>query len=122
MKIQSYKDLIAWQESHKLVLAIYKVTKTFPREEQFGLVNQLRRAAVSITSNIAEGFSRNTFKEKQQFYQISKGSLLEVDSQMLIARDIGYLSRDVHLQIESQINVIGRLITGLIRSAKLLVR
>ena len=67
-KIQSFTDLDAWREGHALVLAIYRITRDFPREEQFGLVSQLRRAAVSITSNIAEGFSRLSYKEKRQFY------------------------------------------------------
>src|SRR3989344_1808308 len=92
-KIESFKDLIAWQKGHELVLEIYKITKAFPKEEQFGLTNQLRRAAVSLTSNIAEGFSRRSYKEKSQFYSMALGSLTEVQNQLLIAEDIGYISK-----------------------------
>lgn len=67
-KIESFRDLNAWREGHKLVLAIYKITKTFPKDELYGLVSQMRRCAVSIASNIAEGFSRQSYKEKVQLY------------------------------------------------------
>ena len=86
-KITSFTKVRAWQEGHKLVLMVYEVTKNFPKEEMFGLVNQLRRAAVSITSNIAEGFSRKTYGEKLQFYCIALGSLTEVQNQILIAKE-----------------------------------
>jgi len=87
-KIKSFMDLDAWKEGHRLVLEIYQITKKFPREELFGLTNQLRRAAVSFTSNIAEGFSRNSYKEKLQFYSMALGSLTEIQNQLLISRDI----------------------------------
>jgi len=73
-KIKSFTDLDTWKEGHKLVLLIYESTKFFPKEERFALTDQIRRAAVSITSNIAEGFSRQSLREKIQFYSISKGS------------------------------------------------
>lgn len=91
-KIRTFKDLIVWQESHKLVLMIYIATKKFPRDEIFGLTSQMRRAAVSITSNIAEGFARRGNKEKLQFYSIARGSLIELESQLLVARDIPLMS------------------------------
>lgn len=72
-KIKSFTQLIVWQESHQLVLLIYEITKLFPKDELFGLISQMRRSAVSITSNIAEGFSRQSFKEKVQFYSIALG-------------------------------------------------
>lgn len=77
-KIKSFTDLTVWKEAHELVLLIYSLTKDFPKEELFGLVTQIRRAVVSITSNIAEGFSRNSYKEKAQFYAMALGSLTEV--------------------------------------------
>lgn len=91
-KIRSFTDLIVWKESHKLVLMIYITTKKFPREEIFGITSQMRRAAVSITSNIAEGFARRSNKEKLQFYAVARGSLVELESQLLISRDVGFLN------------------------------
>ena len=78
---------------HELVLETYKITQAFPKDEVFGLTSQLRRAIVSFTSNIAEGFSRKSFKEKAQFYSVALGSLTETQNQLLIARDIGYLEK-----------------------------
>ena len=75
-KIKSFTDLKTWQEGHQIVILVYKITKEFPKEEIFGLVSQMRRAVVSITSNIAEGFGRQTYKEKVQFYYIAQGSLI----------------------------------------------
>src|SRR3989338_3985470 len=117
-KIQSYKDLQTWKSGHELVLQLYKITKQFPKEEQFGLVSQIRRAAVSITSNIAEGFSRRFPKDKAHFYSIAKGSLTEVDSQILIAKDVGYIDDKDFNQIVKQIEVVGRLLTGLLRATQ----
>src|SRR3989344_2448299 len=74
-KIKSFTDLRAWQLGHRLILEIYRISQLFPKEEQFGLTSQLRRATVSITSNMAEGFSRNSYKEKAQFYTTALGSL-----------------------------------------------
>ena len=116
-KIKSFTDLVAWQEAHALVLEIYKATKEFPKEEQFGLTNQLRRAVVSITSNIAEGFSRNTRKEKAQFYRTALGSLIEVQNQFLIARDVGYISSEVFRQIADKTVRVSKLLNGLLKSA-----
>ena len=90
-KIKSFTDLETWKEGHKLVLIIYKITKSFPDEERFSLTNQLQRAMVSVTSNIAEGFSRNGKKEKVQFDYMVLGSLTEVQNQLLIAKDLSYI-------------------------------
>ena len=92
-KIKSFADLQVWQEAHNLVLLAYQVTKKFPKEELFSLTNQIRRAAVSITSNIAEGFTRQSYKEKQQFYYMSLGSLAELQNQILIVKDLGYINQ-----------------------------
>ncbi|MDQ1283984.1 MAG: hypothetical protein QG620_332 [Patescibacteria group bacterium] len=113
VKIKSFTDLYAWQEGHKLVLMIYKISKNFPREEMFGLVSQMRRAAVSITSNIAEGFSRATVRDKCQFYSMSHGSLTEIQNQLVIARDLGYLSKEEFDKVASQTITVHKLITGL---------
>lgn len=114
-KIKSFTDLVAWLEGHKLVLEIYKATKNFPKEELFGLINQIRRAAVSITSNIAEGFSRQSNKEKIQFYCISRGSLTELQNQLLIAKDVGYLVNEKFKKIAEQTVKVHKLINGLIK-------
>lgn len=116
-KIESFTDLNAWKEGHKLVLEIYRATKDFPREEVFGLTNQMRRCVVSITSNIAEGFSRNTSKDKAQFYAISLGSVTELQNQLLVARDVNYLNKEKFQEIAAQTVVVHKLINGLIKSS-----
>lgn len=116
-KIQKFTDLIAWKEAHTLVLLIYTHTKDFPDKERFGLTNQLRRAGVSVSSNIAEGFSRRSWKDKKRFYEISKGSLSEAENQILIARDISYLTLSDFEKCIDQIRMVDRLLTGLIQSA-----
>lgn len=117
-KIQSFTDLNAWQKGHVLVLSVYILTRTFPKEELFGLTSQLRRAVVSITSNIAEGFSRGFPKEKLQFYSIALGSLTEVQNQLLIARDIGYITKDQFQKIAEETIIVSKLINGLIKSLR----
>lgn len=87
-KIKNFTDLIAWQEAHKLVLLIYKITDQFPQKEIYALTSQMRRAAISVTSNIAEGFSRKSSKEKIQFYYMSTGSLAELQNQLIVSKDI----------------------------------
>ena len=115
-KIQSFTDLNAWKEAHVLVLNIYKETKKFPDDEKFGLTNQMRRSAVSITSNIAEGFSRKGTKEKIQYCYLALGSLTELQNQLVISRDIGYISNtDFKLLAEKSI-IVSKLINGLIKS------
>jgi four helix bundle protein len=120
-KIKSFMDLDAWKEGHKLVLEIYQITKKFPREELFGLTNQLRRAAVSFTSNIAEGFSRNSYKEKLQFYSMALGSLTEIQNQLLISRDIGYLEKEEYNNLIRQTIKISKITNGLIKKSKSLI-
>ena len=117
-KIKSFTDLIAWQKGHQLVLSIYRTTNNFPKREIFALVNQMCRCAVSITSNIAEGFSRQGLKEKIQFYYIALGSVTELQNQILIAKDIGYLPREEFNKLAEQTIEVNKLINGLIRSLK----
>ncbi|MCK4592375.1 four helix bundle protein [Candidatus Parcubacteria bacterium] len=116
--MKSFTDLEAWKESHKLVLMVYKATKDFPKEEMFGLTSQLRRAAISIVSNIAEGFSRQGAKEKIQFYYISKSSNTEVQSQLLVAKDLKYLTEEDFSNIAEQSIKANKLISGLIKYCK----
>ena len=116
-KVRSFTGLIAWQEAHKLVLRIYQVTKKFPLDERSGLISQLRRAAVSISSNIAEGFGRNSRREKQRFYEISQCSLTEVQNELLISKDVGYMTATDFQEIAKHTIVIHKLIAGLKKSA-----
>ncbi len=112
-KIKSFADLNAWKQGHLLILNIYKITKKFPQEERYGLISQMQRAAVSITSNIAEGFSRNTNKDKFQFYCMAHGSLTELQNQLIISRDLKYLDKIKFDSIAQQTIVVGKLINGL---------
>ncbi len=114
-KIKSFMDLDTWKEAHRLVIMIYECAKTFPKEELFGLTGQLRRAAVSITSNIAEGFSRQSLKEKIQFYFMAKGSNTELQNQLLIARDVSYLNKETFDKAFEQSVRVNKLINGLIK-------
>lgn len=118
IKIQSFTSLIARQKGHKLVINVYQITKNFPKEERFSLVDQMRRCAVSITSNLAEGFNRQGNKEKVQFYYMSLGSLTELQNQLLIAKDVGYMSNSEFNDIASKTIEVSKLINGLIKSIK----
>jgi four helix bundle protein len=118
-KITKFTDLIAWQEGHKLVLMIYKETKKFPDWERYALSNQLIRAVVSFTSNIAEGFAKRSSKEKAQFYSIAQTSLIEVQNQLLIARDVGHTNQVEFIAIANQTVVCHKLIIGLIKATRL---
>ena len=114
-KIRTFTDLNAWKEAHQLVLMIYRATDTFPTKEQFGLVSQMCRAAVSITSNIVEGFCRSTAKDKYQYYIRSEGSLIELQNQLLVAKDVGYLDKELFDEIVDQTITVHKLINGLKR-------
>ena len=118
MKITSFTDLIAWKEGHRLVLVVYSATKIFPKEEIFGLVSQMRRCSISITSNIAEGFSRNSWKEKLQFYSTALGSITELQNQLLVSRDVGYLSKNKFNEIADQTIIVSKLVNGLIKKSR----
>jgi four helix bundle protein len=117
-KIQSFTQLNVWKISHQLVLSIYQATQQFPSHELYGLTNQIRRCAVSITSNISEGFTRQTRKEKLQFYYISLGSLAELQNQLLIARDLKYIKNDSFLSFAYKTVEIRKLLNGIIKSAQ----
>ena len=117
-KIREFTDLDSWKQSHNLVLLIYKMTKKFPDSERFGLVSQMERAAVSISSNIAEGFGRQTMKEKVQFYYQAHGSLTELKNQLIISKDLGYTNNVQFLQIMDQLIISQKLLRGLITKSK----
>ncbi len=115
-KIQSYKDLHTWQKGHELVVLIYTLAKKFPQDEQFGLVSQMKRAAVSITSNISEGYARGTSKDRAHFYIISRASLSELENQILIARDVHYISNDDYHFFQKNIDLVRKMLQGLINA------
>ena len=97
--IKSFTDLNAWKEGHVLVLMVYKLTRIFPVDQRYELTSQIQRAVVSITSNIAEGFARHSNRENIQFYYMSLGSLTEVQNQLLIARDLGFINKKLFSEV-----------------------
>ena len=117
-KIKNFTDLLVWQKGHKLVLQIYKITKKFPQEERFGLTDQIRRAAVSITSNIAEGFGRIKYNDKAHFYTIALGSIYEVQNQLMIAKDIGYVTENESVSLLNESVDISKMCSGLIKNTR----
>lgn len=117
-KINKFTDLTTWQVGHKLVVSVYKATKSFQKDERFSLVDQMRRCVVSITSNIAEGFNRQSNKEKIQFYFIALGSCTELQNQLLVAKDVGYLKKYKFDELAEMTISVAKLLNGLIRSVK----
>lgn len=117
--IQGYRDLLVWQQSMSLAEEVYKVTGDFPKTEIYGLTSQLRRAAVSVPSNIAEGQARNSTGEYVQFLGVSKGSLAEVETQLEIACRLGWLSPADKERLLAQADEIGRMLAGLINKLRL---
>ena len=103
---------MVWQKAHQYVLDIYRVTKQYPKEELFALVNQMRRAAISITANIAEGFVRSGQKDKLHFYNISQGSLEETRNFLILSKDLGYISEEVKQYLLQQASEVARLLNS----------
>jgi len=117
-KIGCFEDLIVWQKSHEFVLLIYKITKSFPSEERFGLISQIRRAVVSISANIAEGFKRRGIKDKINFYNISQSSLTEVHNYVILAKDLEYIDQKSLEAIKPYIIEIGKMLNGLVSATE----
>ena len=114
--LQSYKELKVWQKSYQFCLDIYKMTKNFEYSEAYGLVAQMRRASVSIPSNIAEGYRRRHKAEYLQFLRIAYGSCAELDTQINLSKDLGFISRDTYDYLIQDCNEISRMLFGLIKS------
>jgi len=110
----TYRDLVAWQRAMVLVTQVYRATEAFPRREIYGLTNQLRRAAVSVPSNIAEGKGRRSKKEYLQFLFKARGSLFEVETQLEISNNLGYIAADQYVAIQEQSGSVARVLGGLI--------
>ena len=119
---KGYRKLLVWEKSDRLAFEIYIATKKFPKEELFGLIIQLRRAVISYTSNIAEGFSRDSYKDKTRFYSIALGSLTEIQNQLLISRDLNYLSKEEFIRLANQTILISKITNGLIKKSKSIIR
>jgi len=118
MPVQHYQQLIAWQKAIDLVADVYRSTAKFPREELYGLTSQMRRAAVSVPSNIAEGQGRKSRGEFQHFLGIAKGSLFELETQVLISVRLGFMATDQSKPLQALIHEVGRIVSGLMASLK----
>jgi len=116
--MRSHEKLDVWKRSIDLVVSVYRLTENFPSEEKFGLTSQIRRASVSIPANIAEGAARESDKEFVRFLSIAQGSTSEVETELLIANRLGYLTSPQYDQIRSSLDDIGRMITGLSKHLK----
>ena len=118
MEVFGYRKLIAYQKAKEVVKRTYKLLKKFPAEERYAMCDQLRRASVSITSNIAEGINRFSVKDKSHFIEIAYGSLMEVSSQFEIAEDLGYITTNDRMSMDLLIEEDARLLSGLLNSFK----
>ena len=114
--IKHFRQLEAWQEAHKLVLMVYQGTREYPSDERFGLTSQMRRAAVSIAANVAEGFKRCGIQVR--LYNTSEASLEELEYYFLLSKDLAYISPDSHNDLMAQADSVGRLLNGLITSTE----
>ena len=117
-EVRSYKDLVAWQKSMDLVTAVYRASQGFPKEEICGLVSQIRRSAVSVPSNIAEGHARTSRKEFQYFLSNARGSLAELETQLTIAHQLAYIDETVINQLLDRLGEVGRILNGLLTALK----
>ena len=113
---ETFRDLVVWQEAMNLVEMIYLQTKSFPKEETYGLTNQIRRAAVSIPANIAEGNARRGRKEYLHFLSMANGSVAELETHILIAERLNYMTKEAASQLQTQIQSVGRLLAALKKS------
>ena len=115
---EGFKNLKVWQKAYDLALEIYKTTKAFPKTELYGLINQMQRAAISISANIAEGYERQYRKEYIQFLMIAKGSLGELETYLMFSKDLLYIDENKYIELNGQRQEVGRLLRGLINSLK----
>ena len=113
--MRNFKQLKVWEKAHSLVLEIYRTTHQFPTEERFGLTSQLRRAAASVPSNIAEGCGREGERELSRFVSIAAGSASEVEYQLLLARDLGYLNNEQHQALDRYVNEVKRMLVSFLQ-------
>ena len=112
----NYRDLAVWQRAHTLALEVYRCTASFPDRERYALAAQLRRAAVSLISNIAEGEGRLGDRELARFLKIARGSVREIECQLLLSRDLGYVSSETWASLHRDSEIISKMLNGLVRS------
>jgi four helix bundle protein len=115
-KIRSFQQLDAWKKAHALILDIYKVTRKFPAEELYGIVSQMKRAASSITANIAEGFSRYHYNDKVRFYLNARGSVSELQNFLFLSRDLSFIDEKIFAPLYATSEDVAKLINGMVRS------
>ncbi len=113
--MRDFKGLVVWQRAHRLTLNVYRATEAFPRREQYGLTDQIRRACVSIPANIAEGCGRRSQRDFARILQVSIGSANEVEYHLLLARDLGYLEDDTHSDFASDLGEVRQMLSSLLR-------
>jgi len=116
--MRDFRKLQVWEKSHALVLGIYQTTRSFPKDELYGLTSQMRRASASIPANIAEGAGRESLLERVHFIQIANGSASELNYFLLLSRDLGYLPEENYKKFSSDLDEIGRMLTGLMKTLK----
>ena len=121
-KIEHFTDIDAWKLGQRLVLGIYKTTKKFPKEELFGLTSQIRRAAMSVTANIAEGMGRYSYRDRIRFLYNSRGSIFEVENFNLLAKDLKYLNEEEFNGLQLQIEETRKTLNGFINSTEKLIK
>lgn len=114
--IRSFRDLVAWQKAKALALDIYRASSVFPADERFGLTSQVRRAIVSVPSNIAEGYGRGSTADYIRFLRMARASLFEVETQMIIASELGFVPGEAFTEIETKLKECGKVLAGLLRS------
>ena len=114
--VSTFRDLVAWQRAFSLGLTVYKLTRNFPKSELYGLVSQLRRCGVSVASNIAEGFGRGSRADYLRFLKVARGSIYEIDTQLLFAAELGYVDEEGYGEAKLLLNETERILAGLIRS------
>jgi len=113
--MRPFRELVVWQKAHRLTLELYKVTRAFPREEQYGLSSQIRRSAASIGANIAEGCGRGTARDFARFVQIALGSGNELENHMLLAADLRLIDAQTHAELQTSLIDVKRMLSGLVR-------
>ena len=116
--MKNFKTLLVWQKSHAIVLRLYKITASFPKEELYGLTSQIRRAAASIPANLAEGCGRDTQTELARFVHIATGSAVELEYHILLAHDLGFIDQETFTELDANINEVKRMLAGFAKTVQ----